>query len=148
MFDHLAAVQLSVHGRWSPQGGSVEEIWSEVHFGDEDSRSMTRQLADDQAVRTNGKAAPAGWASSAVVRADPKMILGRSALHGGRDDRFPDVVFRVDGNRLTSIVERLKQHFDTELFVAAIQFREAIVVTDGDTTSDPFDLECDEAVAW
>ena len=107
MLNQLATVQLAVHRRRSPQGGSIEEFGIEFHVGDEHTRSMTGQLADDQAVGTDSEASPTRRASGAVVRADPKMILGRSALHGRGDDRFPDVVFWVGRDPRPAHIKRI-----------------------------------------
>ncbi len=55
MIDHLAAVQLAVHGGGLPQGRSVEQLGIEIHIGDKNSGTMSRQAADDQAIGRTAK---------------------------------------------------------------------------------------------
>lgn len=140
-------MELAVHRGFSPRAGSVEEVFSQLHVGDQNSGSMNRQLPGDLTVRLNGKASPSRWPSCAIIRADPEMVLGGAARHRRRHDRSPDVVTFVVDDGLSSVVEPLENDLNLLAFQVAVQFGESIVVTNESSASDAFNAEDAAAIA-
>ena len=108
---------------------------------------MNRHLSGDLTVGLHGKASPSRWASSAIVRADPEMILGGAARHRRWHDRLPDVVTFVVDHGLSSVVEPLENDLNLLAFQVAVQFGESIVVANESSASDAFDVEDAASIA-
>ncbi len=141
MMHQVSRVACPVDDRVSPQGGGVENGGVHAHVGEEHARLVNFELPDECSVGLHGKTAPHRGASGAVVGADPEVIFGRSALHGGGDDCFPDVVVGIVDDRFAGVVIGVEHHLRAERFVRPTQFWKAVVVTDGNAASDASDFE-------